>query len=66
MWHAWGREEVFKVFWLGGPKVRDHWKDLGVGTRITLSWTLGREGSMRRSGFSWLRIGSSGGILRAL
>jgi hypothetical protein len=27
---------------LGGPNVRDHWKDLGVGGRITLSWTLGR------------------------
>jgi len=33
MWHAWGR--VFKGFWLGGPKVRDHWEDLGVGGRIT-------------------------------
>jgi hypothetical protein len=22
MWHAWGREEVFRGFWLGGPKVR--------------------------------------------
>jgi hypothetical protein len=21
---------------------RDHWKDLGVGGRITLKWTLGR------------------------
>jgi hypothetical protein len=42
MWHAWGREEVFKVFWLGGPKVRDHWKDLGVDGRMTLGWTLGR------------------------
>jgi hypothetical protein len=28
--------------WLGGPKVRDHWEDLGVGRRITLRSTLGR------------------------
>jgi hypothetical protein len=28
---------VFTGFWLEGPKVRDHWKDLGVGGRITLS-----------------------------
>jgi hypothetical protein len=28
---------------LGGPRVRDNWKDLGVGGRITLKWTLGRE-----------------------
>jgi hypothetical protein len=30
-------------FWLGGPKVRDHWEDLGVDGRVTLSWTLGRS-----------------------
>jgi hypothetical protein len=34
--------EVFTGFWLGGPKVRDHWEDLGIGGRITLRWTLGR------------------------
>jgi hypothetical protein len=37
-----GRGEVFTGFWLGGPKGRDHWEDLGVGGRITLRWTLGR------------------------
>jgi hypothetical protein len=41
MWHAWGREELFTGFWLGGPKLGDHWKDLGVGRSITLSWILG-------------------------
>jgi hypothetical protein len=30
------RGEVFTGFWLGGPKVRDHWEDLGVDRRITL------------------------------
>jgi hypothetical protein len=42
MQHAWGREEVFRGFWLGVPKVRDHWEDLGIVRRITLRWTLGR------------------------
>jgi hypothetical protein len=37
-----GRGEVFTGFWLGGPKARDCWEDLGVGGRITLRWTLGR------------------------
>jgi hypothetical protein len=37
MWHAWGRVEVFTGFWLGGPEIRDHWEDLGVGGRIILS-----------------------------
>jgi hypothetical protein len=26
-----GRGELFTGFWLGGPKVRDHWEGLGVG-----------------------------------
>jgi hypothetical protein len=25
-----GRGEVFPGFWLGGPKIRDHWEDLSV------------------------------------
>jgi hypothetical protein len=37
-----GRGVVFTGFWLRGPKVRDHWEELGVGERITLKWTLGR------------------------
>jgi hypothetical protein len=37
-----GEGEVFTEFWLGSPKVRDHWEDLGLGGMITLSWTLGR------------------------
>jgi hypothetical protein len=36
------RGHVFIGLWLGGPKGRDHWKDLGVGGRITLRWTLRR------------------------
>jgi hypothetical protein len=42
MWHASGREKVFTRFWLGDPKARDYWEDLGVGGRIILRWTLGR------------------------
>jgi hypothetical protein len=26
---GWG--EVFTGFWSGGPKVRDHWEDIGIG-----------------------------------
>jgi hypothetical protein len=36
------RGEVFRGFWFGGPKGRDHWEDLGVGGRITLRLILGR------------------------
>jgi hypothetical protein len=45
-----GRGEVLIGFWMGGPKARDHWEDLGIGGRITLRWTLGRQGSMGRTG----------------
>jgi hypothetical protein len=34
--------EVFTGFWMGSPKGRDHWEDLGVSRRITLNWTLWR------------------------
>jgi hypothetical protein len=34
--------EAFTGFWLGGLKGRDYWKDLGIGRKITLRWTLGR------------------------
>jgi hypothetical protein len=54
---------VFTGYWLGGPKVRDHWEDLGVSGRKILTWTLVREGSIGRTGFSWLRVGSSGELL---
>jgi hypothetical protein len=37
-----GRGEVFTGFWLGGPKGRDHWEDVGVDERITLRCTIGR------------------------
>jgi len=46
MWHAWGRGEVFTGFWLGLPKVIDHWEHEGIGGRITLRWTLERQGLM--------------------
>jgi hypothetical protein len=41
MWHAWGKGKVVRGFWLGGPKVRDHCEDLGVGGSITLRRTFG-------------------------
>jgi len=35
---TWGMQggKVFTGFWLGGPKVIDHWVDLGIDGRITL------------------------------
>jgi len=62
MWHAWGRGEVFTGFWMGGPKVRDHWEVLGIGGNITLGQTLQRW----INGANWIQLaqdGSSGRLL---
>jgi hypothetical protein len=63
MWHAWGGEGrgVYRVL-IGKPESKNHWEDLDVGGRITLSWTLGRYVSMGRTGFGWLRIGPMAGF----
>jgi hypothetical protein len=58
-----GGGEVFTGFWLGGLKARDHWEDLGKHGEITLKLTLGKQGSMEQTVFSWLRIGSNGRLV---
>jgi hypothetical protein len=37
-----GKREMFTEFWLGSPKLRDHWKDVSLVGGLILSWTLGR------------------------
>jgi hypothetical protein len=37
----------------GCPTGRDLWEDLGAGERVTLRWTLGRQGSM---GANWIQL----------
>jgi hypothetical protein len=32
-------EEEFIGFWLGRPRVRNQWENLGIGGKITLKWT---------------------------
>jgi hypothetical protein len=44
------------VFWSGGAKARDQWKD-------NIKMDLGVIGIDGRSGFGWLPIGSGGGHL---
>jgi hypothetical protein len=45
---------------VGRPEGERPLEDLSVGERITLRWAL--MGLMGRTGFSWLGIGSSGGL----
>jgi hypothetical protein len=48
-----------RIFWLE----RDHSKDLSIDARIILEWTLGKQGGKVWTGFMWLRIGTSSGLL---
>jgi hypothetical protein len=47
--------EVFTGFWLEGPKVRDHWEDLGVGGRIEDNIKLDRR-EIRIDGANWIQL----------
>jgi hypothetical protein len=53
MWHAWKRGEVFTGFWLGGPKARDHWEDLGVGGEDNIKIDLREIGI---DGANWIQL----------
>jgi hypothetical protein len=44
---------VFTGSWLGGPKVRDHWEDLGVSGRLTFNMDL-RE--IVIDGANWIQL----------
>jgi hypothetical protein len=52
---------VYRVL-VGRPEGKRPLGRPGRGGMIILRWTLGRQGSMGRTGFGWLRIQSSGGL----
>jgi hypothetical protein len=49
-------------YWWESQKVRDHWEDLDVGGCAISKWILDYNG-MVWIGLTWLRIGTSGGLL---
>jgi hypothetical protein len=51
------------IYWLENLKGRDHSEDLGIDGKIILEWILGKQGGEVWTGFIWLRIGTSGGLL---
>jgi hypothetical protein len=44
-------------------KGSDHSEDLGVDGKIILEWILGKQGGKLWTGFIWVGIGTSGGLL---
>jgi hypothetical protein len=65
MWHTWERGEMCTGFWWESPKERDHSNNRGVDGKMISKWTLARlvEEEGVRSGFTWLRIRTGGGLL---
>jgi hypothetical protein len=61
MLHAWGNEEVFTGFWLGGPKVRDN-------RRPRRWWEDNIKMDLRETeidGANWIRLAQDGVQWRA-
>jgi hypothetical protein len=58
MWYAWERTEKCTGFWWESWKERDHSEDREADGRIAQN-VAGRV----RSGFTWLRIKTGGGLL---
>jgi hypothetical protein len=65
MWHVGGRGEVNTGFWLGDLREGDQLGDPGVDRRIISKWILKKwdGGTGACNGFSWLSIGTGGGLL---
>jgi hypothetical protein len=53
--------KVYRVL-VGKSEGKDHLKDQGVDGRMGSKWTLGRLAGGVWNGFTWLRIGTVGGI----
>jgi hypothetical protein len=47
----------------GRPEGKNNSEDLGEDGKITLEWILGKWSGKLWTGFIWLRIGTSGGLL---
>jgi hypothetical protein len=63
MWHVWEMGETCTGFWWESRKEKDRLKDQGVDGRMGSKWTLVRFVRGVWSGFTWLRIGTVGGLL---
>jgi hypothetical protein len=57
-----GKSEVNTGFWWGYLREGDHSGDQGIDGRIILKWII-KQWNGAWTGFSWLRIGTRGGLL---
>jgi hypothetical protein len=55
--------EVCTGFWWGSLRERGHWGDQDLVGRIILRWIFRKLKGVVGTGWSWLRIGTGGGLL---
>ena len=60
---AYGEGERCAQGLVGKPKGKSHWGDPDVDGRIILGWIFRKWEGLVGTGWSWLRIGKSGGPL---
>jgi len=63
MWHESEREEMRTKCWSGNPKGIDDSEDTGTDVRIILEWILGKYNGKVSTGFIWLGVRTSGGLM---
>jgi hypothetical protein len=54
---------MHRIFWLENLKGRDDLEDLGVDGKIILERVLRKQDGRLWTGCTWLRTGTSGGLL---
>jgi len=62
LWHMWELREMRLGCFGGIPKARDNLKDLGLDRSILLKWIV-RVAWEAWTGFIWLRMGTSDGLV---
>jgi len=60
---AYGEGGAFTRFWWGSLREGDRWGDPGVDGRIILRWIFRKWEGVVKTGWSWFRIGTGGGLL---
>jgi hypothetical protein len=58
-----GRREMYKGFWWGNLRKRDHLEDPGLDGRVILRWIFRKWDGGVWIGSMWLRIETGGGHL---
>jgi len=57
------RDHMHTLFWMDNMKGRDHSENLDVDGKIILEWIIGKYGGKVWTGFIWLSMWTSGGLL---